>query len=1022
MFKLSKFFILSGLMSCCLTTSAEDIKHFSSPKDLGVVDKERILYWLEKRGDLATNASAEARQQAFDTFIKFSGNNIPKALSLKMLSNSPAVTSSNQTAINKGLTKQYSKSSDLQKASEDVTSTAKVLAIMIDFQDLKYDNHGLTTNDTDMYYPEYPVSHYDSLLFSPTGFTGPSGQNLESAYQFYQHESGETFELTGDTFGWITADNNARYYGANGNDGNDSNATELIIEAVEKVVAQNNIDLSEYDLVSSFDHDNDGDLNEPDGVVDHLMIFHSSIGEESGGGQLGSDAIWSHRFFVADQNFNPVAVQGSTTKIYSYTITPIDSAPGVVVHEFGHVLGVPDEYDTGTDNIGAPVQAWSVMGSGTWLGDPRGTQPVSFSPYARDYFQNRYGGNWINQQSITLSPDLNETININSATNHTSGINQIKVNLPSTPVDFGSPYSGEYQYYSNKGNELENSFSFTATIPSSNPVLSMKARWDIEAEYDYVVVKVNNVAIPGNHTQANNSVHSGVSHYITGKSADKAGATADLGWVDLTFGLSLFSNQTVTIEIEYKTDESLGGYGFAVDDIEISDNNTPTYSNGAETAATVNLDGFSRITDQSEGSPRYYYVQLRNHTLTDSGLEDLDYEPGVLLWYRDEGIDDNNVSQHPGDVFIGVVDADQNLIMRNNSPRNTQVQLRDATFSLYWQSITTSDTAITNNPVFNDKDDYSSPGQPESGINLPILGLNMEVKSQANDSSTASVLFTKNDTNSIIKSQNGLTVDLTVDDEELTSSSTFTWQLGDGTELTGNPINHTYNNAGDYNVEVSYTTSEGEKELSLQVSVAEPIEGSINLSSDNAELTFSASLSGGSGDYIYRWNFGDNTGVSTNSSGTYTYNNAGRYTVILTVSDETGESYQFSESIDIDNPLIASFSSSITNLVANFSSDVTGGTRPYSYLWDFGDSQTSTQSDPSHTFNSTGTYTVRLTITDADNQTQTITSTITVNTASNTGGANTSDDSGSSGGSMHWLTLVFAALLLNRRFTSNKTR
>ena len=35
---------------------------------------------------------------------------------------------------------------------------------------------------------------------------------------------------------------------------------------------------------------------EPDGLVDHLMVIHSGVGEEAGGGSLGSDAIWSHRW------------------------------------------------------------------------------------------------------------------------------------------------------------------------------------------------------------------------------------------------------------------------------------------------------------------------------------------------------------------------------------------------------------------------------------------------------------------------------------------------------------------------------------------------------------------------------------------------------------------------------------------------------------------------------------------------------------------------------------------------------
>jgi len=47
-----------------------------------------------------------------------------------------------------------------------------------------------------------------------------------------------------------------------------------------------------------------------------------------------------------------------------------------------------------------------------------------------------------------------------------------------------------------------------------------------------------------------------------------------------------------------------------------------------------------------------------------------------------------------------------------------------------------------------------------------------------------------------------------------------------------------------------------------------------------------------------------------------------------------------------------------------FSSDVGGGVRPYSYEWDFGDGNTSTDNNPRHKYKSKGTYTVLLTVTD----------------------------------------------------------
>ncbi len=47
-----------------------------------------------------------------------------------------------------------------------------------------------------------------------------------------------------------------------------------------------------------------------------------------------------------------------------------------------------------------------------------------------------------------------------------------------------------------------------------------------------------------------------------------------------------------------------------------------------------------------------------------------------------------------------------------------------------------------------------------------------------------------------------------------------------------------------------------------------------------------------------------------------------------------------------------------------FDSDVGGGIRPYSYEWDFGDGNTSTDNNPRHQYKSKGTYTVTLAVTD----------------------------------------------------------
>jgi len=392
------------------------------------------------------------------------------------------------------------------------TKTVNVLTVLVDFPDLPFDDNRLTSADTNMFYSSYTLEHYSDLMFSTSGFNGPSNQNLQSAYQYYQQETGYEFFLTGTAFGWVTADSDSEIYGENDPENNDSDqdAPELVKQAVTKAVAANSINLADFDLEDPFDLDQDGNLDEADGFIDHVNIFHSSVGEEAGGGVLGENAIWSHRFFVnqtGSADTMGYEIPGTGLKVFGYTIQPIDAAAGVVVHEFGHDLGLPDEYDTGDSVDGAPVGFWSLMASGTYGGSLSGDKPTTFSPYARDFLKERHNVNFMSQTTIDLNTltGAPQSFDLVEASEHSTGINQIKVTLPNPQIAFGAPYSETYQYHSGQGHNLTNELSFELTIPDSDSVsLQMKARWDIEQDWDYVQIRANGTSLLGNMTLATN--------------------------------------------------------------------------------------------------------------------------------------------------------------------------------------------------------------------------------------------------------------------------------------------------------------------------------------------------------------------------------------------------------------------------------------------------------------------------------------------------------------------------------------
>ena len=945
-------FTLAAILS--VPSWAAPLKH-TSPADAGVINPDQIVYWLTKRGELSADATDAEKQIAVANYTsKARGNNhaVPAEQTKRV----------EQIARTK---QQQNAASVVAFADSDITKSVNVLAVLVDFPDLPYDNNRLTAADTGMYYNNYSVEHYEDILFSTSGFAGPNGENLETAYQYFKQASGDTFTFNGEVKGWVTADNNAAYYGgndANFND-NDKAAPELVMEAVTKAVAgMTAAELAEYDIEDPYDINNNGNLDEPDGIIDHIVLFHSSVGEEAGGGVLGTDAIWSHRYYVGVSSFGST-LPGTSMKVYGYTVQPIDSATGVITHEFGHDLGLPDEYDTsGGVGEGSPVGSWSLMSGGSWVGQATngnyiaGTRPSGFSPYARSYLQERYKGNWVNEQSIAWE-DIDEaglSVDLVSAVN-TEEVNQLSIALPTAAIEFKQPLSGEYQYHSGKGHMMTNSMSFNLDVPTGVPLLlSFQAHWDIEVDYDYSQVLINGVAVAGNHTSAVNPLYSGVSHYISGLSSDISSASGSDSWVELTYDLAAYEGQNVQVEINYITDEAVGGYGITIDDIALTHQASVVYQDGAETAGTVALDGFARIDDSLPGQPQRYIVQLRNYQGIDEGIENIGYEPGVLLWLENENYEDNNVSEHAGYGLIGLVDADQNII----SNGSTDVQIRDASFSLYPQTTYQSDAHLSNVSLFDDSRDYSAPLQPQSGLELRELGLTMSVTAQSTNSDTATVEFKRNS--------------------------------------------------------VITTPVETTLEASFDAAVSE------------YKVDFTASVQGGDGDYTYAWDFGEANATSLVANPTHTYSSSDGFVVTLTVTDSTGETATYSRIVEVVISIAGDFDIAISGdneRTVRLTNNTTGGFGDLNYSWDMGDGNTVTGESPAdYTYAADGSYTILLTVTDEKSNQHLYSVSFTIPTSSTNDNVEESVDSGGSsgGGSVGWFGLMILGLLARSRNQSKR--
>ena len=204
-----------------------------------------------------------------------------------------------------------------------------------------------------------------------TDFLNKEGYNeyhhQGSVRDYFIKNSMGIFRPTFDVYGPITVPNTrATYASTTTGNKNFAAAKTILATALDSLDKRGEIDFSKYD--------NDGD-----GMVDFVFMIYAGVGSNGSG---VDDAIWPHANYFNSQkgpnsgkkmsdgsyiNYFACSNEIGTTAYRNDKSTSTLNGIGTFIHEFSHVLGLPDLNDTkGTNKTRKDPTKWSVMSTGVY--------------------------------------------------------------------------------------------------------------------------------------------------------------------------------------------------------------------------------------------------------------------------------------------------------------------------------------------------------------------------------------------------------------------------------------------------------------------------------------------------------------------------------------------------------------------------------------------------------------------------------------------------------------------------------
>lgn len=245
------------------------------------------------------------------------------------------------------------------------------LVILIDFADKKFAAEDPQAFYTEMFSTENLTGFHDPIRDQDVSCLG-------SVRDYFNDQSNGVFNPPFDVYGPYTSTRNANACY--------SNYTSIFTSALKR--ANDDVDFSRYD-------------NNGDGLVD--MVFFLVAGYSAASNGESSGYLWPHagNLFYRRINYDGKWIDryASSTELYGWESSASSvtvEGIGTVCHEFSHVLGLPDFYDTDYSNNGGESHhpgEWDLMAGGSDFN--YGRTPVGYTLFER------YALGWAHPKTIT---------------------------------------------------------------------------------------------------------------------------------------------------------------------------------------------------------------------------------------------------------------------------------------------------------------------------------------------------------------------------------------------------------------------------------------------------------------------------------------------------------------------------------------------------------------------------------------------------------------------------------------------